>query len=1140
MAFYKTSIMYLIAILLIMGLPIPIAFVDKISALEGPIAKPNNYLYPILSKDIEVNDANELRVIEDCDGDGFPEAIIVNNTHLIVYYSSSNPVIVFTGLPPLFMDNLSHFFVLDNLLFLVSSFSNNLRLTIIDLINRSIIINTDVNRPFIGLGVHGFIKEDNVYTIYVRIFDPFRFKEGILPIKFINNGLNESYILIEDPYYPVGVELTYNVINGFSNNSSAIITYNIDMPINIFYTNNESFTISSTNWSIYFNEKYVSITIYNNDLLLISKLSSNYYLRVIDLFNGSILYSKYIPVFIGDHVFTYYYIFHDQLSALYRGVSSYKIYYYRLPDLVFQDYIEFSDTVTPLAPLIDIDSDGLQEYLVIDRNYLGIIYTTNKSTEMIKWIPSTYIFDYRGIFTYTNQTYIYIIMNYMGKETLFLLKLDTMRKLDDTPPNVLINSPTGNILRSPIVVNVTIDDDIQIYSLEVYVSDNLGNLVFHEKIYNCTYIVYTIDLRPGHYVLNVSAVNIDGLHTYATHEFAIVEEENPPTQPLIIISSPRNWSIISRNNFNLSLIVIYPEPVELYVYINDTYVSSLYGNNSLLISIDLSNKPDGIYLVTINASKVYAKLYIIKDLLPPSLYIISPSNETIIDQVFNLTFTVLDTFLDKISIYIDGIRLYHIETPNEGIFSIEINPWNYESGRHIITIIASDIAGHRISKTLVLYFNTSLKNIHVDIKVNTTNASYVLGLLEVNITCYQDLMGIIRLTNIGSQETYIVNQWSGNTSYLLDTSLYTDGVYKLSIDITSPNGSYTTIWHMIIYIDNNAPKITVQVPWDISTYRDLIPITYLNEYKEYYKILNISVTIDEPFLRDARVRVDDKWYDIRDLAIKSWNLSNGFKALLAIPISSSWDNNITFYAVDMAGHNSSIVITLYLDLDPPVVSGVEDMIYSRTGIVNLTVKAYDLAGIANAYIIVNGTKYMLTINHTLSLNLDDGIWKGYIIVEDIVGNVFNKSITIVVDNNAPSIEVEYELLNTSMGYELELSVHIEDNVSGLYRVDIFINGVKIFEKTYSSEKEDNIFFRKILEFRHDLEIIIKACDNLGNIGNYTYYIELVETKTQPNTEPLVPKPSMIPIIVSAIVIIALATLATIYWRTKTRKTSTQK
>ncbi len=1139
---YKVSTICLIITLIIIPF-IPITFTERAYVQEEPIAKPNNYLYPISSKDLGLNKVSELRVVEDYDNDGLPDAIIVNITHLTVYYSSTNPIIVFTGLPPLYIDSLSHFYVLDNLLFLITSYSNDLRLTIVDLANRSVVLNTIIDRAFISLGVHGFLKENNSYTIYIRIFDPFRFKEGILPIKFISNVLNESYVLIGDPYYPEEIELTYNVINGFSRNSSIITTYNLNVPINIFYSNNEGFIVSSTNWSMYFNEEYISMFAYDTYLLIISKSYNKYYLRIIDPLNGTIVYSKYVPLVIENYAFIDYRVLRNRLSILYKDFNSYRIYYYTLPDLVFLGCIEFQSSITPLAPLRDIDGDGLQEYLIVNKDYLGMIYTNNITTEMIKWIPSTYVFDWKGIYVYGNQTYMYITMDYMDKGTLFLLKLDMEKNLDNTPPNIIINSPVETILESPISINATVFDDRPIYSLEISISDYLGNILFNERIYNNTHIIYTIDLEPGRYTLNISAINIDGLRNYTIHVFAVVEKENPPPEPLIIVTKPRNWSVISWENLNLSLAVIYPEPIDLYVYINNTYVTLLHGNGSLSIDIDLSNMLDGIYELIINTSNASVKLYIIKDVFPPLLNIIDPLNGTIIEHRFNLTFNVSDIFLKEVHVYIDGIRLFYVRDPVERFFSININPWTYGSGRHVLTIIASDLGEHLVSKNISLYFNVSVKNIYIHVSINTTNASYVQGILQINITCNQDLVGIIRLTNIPSEETYVAGQWSGNISYLLNTSLYPDGTYKLSIDTMLPNGSYTSTWYTIIHIDNNDPKITIQIPWDISVYGYFVPVDYLVEYRRYYGISNVLITVYEPFLKEIKVSINNQWYNITELATSSQNYSNGFQALLIIPVPNPGNNNITFYVIDALGHYSLATITLYLDLEPPIVSGVRDIIYSKTCSINLTIDAYDLSGINETYLVINGSRYPLNLNHTMVLNLDNGIWNGYIIVKDIVGNVYNKSITLIIDNEAPFIEMTYSLSNTSNGYELDLTVHVGDNISGLDKIYIFINGEKVLEREYSGEKDDVLSLRKILRQGQDLMIFAEAYDNLGNKGNYTYFIELGLTPEKSNTSlstlPMGSEVFTSSITIITLIVSALAILVIIYWITKIRKTRQQ-
>ncbi len=1069
--------------LLVLGLPIYTLSNEYINS--DNIIGSSSYLAPLTSIPMDLNGIVEIRALDDYDGDGLPDAVLLNTTHIIVYYSSSDPLVVFTGLPPLYMDSLSHMYIVDNLLFIVSSYSNDLRLTIIDLLNKTIIINSLIDRPYIGLGIHGFIKNSSEYIIYVRVFDQYRFREALLPIKYV---VNISHPIIGDPIYTEAVELTYNVVNGFCRVKPILCSYVLDRDIRIIYSGNGSFTVTTNNWNIVFYEKYLSFTTYKGSLVLISMTNNKYYLRIIDPVNGSIEYYITIPSILSNYTLIDYHILYDKLAIVYMEKSSgtHRILYYSLPDLVFLGYMDIPSDYLPLHPTMDLDQDGLPEYLIIYKNYLSIIYTVNRSIEYIKWIPSTYRFDWRGLY-FSEHLYLYMIMNYMGRNRLFLLKLDEWESIDNTPPQIITVSPNSTITYSPIRIEALVNDDKPIYSLEINLLSGSGDTIYYRKFYNRTSISHTIDLEIGDYVLNISATNTDGLSSYTLYTFIVIEKPSPPNiRPIIVVAEPTNWSVITDPVFSLSLAIAYPWDVDIDIYINGSFYTSLHGNGSLTECIDLSEFLDGVYVLDIIVdNNVSRKLYIIKDTKPPEITIIAPVNDSIVEHRFDLVFSVLEEFLDDVYVYVDNILIQHIDDPFEREFSIEINPWDYSLGLHTITIYAVDIAGHKGSCFITLYFNVSLENTYIYVSLKPSNTMFVEGILELRITCSQESMGIIRLVSSNGRD-YLISLWSGNSTHYIDTTMYADGIYRLSVDLLEPNGTYVTVWNRTLYIDNNAPEMTIQFPWDMSVYGYYVPRDLLIDYGDCYGVRNILLTIYDPFPDHVYVVINGETYDLEEIANRSWSIAGGLQSLITLPLPCSGWANISFHVFDVVGHSSTKNLTLYIDLDPPVVHGVPDTIYSCSGNVSLELDIVEQSGVSEAYIIINNTRYSFTRHYSLMLTLEEGIWKAYVIVIDRVGNIYNKTLHIVVDKTPPFIEITYNITYDNNGYaRIDLETQIVDSLSGIEHIAIYINGEKVHEKTLDGEHEVHLETKTHIAYGETINITATAYDKTGNKATKT-------------------------------------------------------
>jgi parallel beta-helix repeat protein len=182
--------------------------------------------------------------------------------------------------------------------------------------------------------------------------------------------------------------------------------------------------------------------------------------------------------------------------------------------------------------------------------------------------------------------------------------------------------------------------------------------------------------------------------------------------------------------------------------------------------------------------------------------------------------------------------------------------------------------------------------------------------------------------------------------------------------------------------------------------------------------------------------------------------------------SFEWDWNTTQYteteheitakAYDAFGLKTSTSITVFVDNTAPQVlikEPVPDNIYSGTA--DISVNATDNRGLANVYVKVDNTEWLvMTYNSTdllwkYDLNtatLSDGQHTLMFLALDKASNPTTTSTTLSIDNTPPTLTIQTPQNGTTVGMTLIVDVQASD-ASGISRIEFFLQNVLVHSVT---------------------------------------------------------------------------------------------
>ncbi|MBT3814605.1 PGF-pre-PGF domain-containing protein [Candidatus Woesearchaeota archaeon] len=329
--------------------------------------------------------------------------------------------------------------------------------------------------------------------------------------------------------------------------------------------------------------------------------------------------------------------------------------------------------------------------------------------------------------------------------------------------------------------------------------------------------------------------------------------------------------------------------------------------------------------------------------------------------------------------------------------------------------------------------------------VNMTNYS---GSIVLNVTLNQDGSNANNITNVtfrfqALNGSFVYNEtiWNNtlndvkfdnNQSSLFDTSILTDGMYKLMINMSNVSGALNmpSNYSINITVDNTVPVVTINTP--------------AGNFSTNTFLFNVTAT-------DALVGMDWVRFNISNgssgqIYIYNSSVANGNYWNFTLNASGNLSNNrynLTILANDTVNNvNSTTRFEFVYDTIAPAVTQLNitgNSSNNLSGVVLFNVTATDgLAGVD--WVVLNfsnasGSQYLINITAANgsswnisygTANITDGHYNLTVYVNDTANNInesWSVNRTFWIDNTAPTISFTSTTISTS-----SLTIDVSTNV----------------------------------------------------------------------------------------------------------------
>ena len=514
------------------------------------------------------------------------------------------------------------------------------------------------------------------------------------------------------------------------------------------------------------------------------------------------------------------------------------------------------------------------------------------------------------------------------------------------------------------------------------------------------------------------------------YNFGRVEEIDVRYEILINGSIVCSGIISKLNNSSSSTLSYLWTPIKKGMYNVTAYVLPVPGENIIINNVE---------------SK---KVEVTVDSTPPTISIISPTNNILI----NSTFTEIiwlgnddDSGIDCYFIYLNGELV--------GNSNASTTTWQLSSllqGSNNITIIAYDKAGNHASDQITVTVDLSQPTVEI---IAPENESYLKETVLIIVSgCDTHFDNMTLWLNDTSVATFTDD---GASVYTWNTSLIKDGTYTIKLAAYDKAGNKAVVFILVI-VDNTAP----QVAW-------ISPSTgsYVSG------MTKLMFDYQEPNVREALLQIDGRVLaNVTDLTSYLWNTIT----------MSDGEHVLTLMVLDKAGNiNNTLTTIINIDNTSPVaeITEPDDAQFIR-GLYTVSFMYYD-ENLENATLkinsevhdVANTTKFMLD-----TTELPDGNYAIVLTVVDKAKNIIEQMVTITVDNTNPEVDITCYELN---GTKVTGIVIIEFNVSdkNLSNALLYIDATA-FDVTGLQSYEWNT--TEVGDGTHILRLV--AYDKAGNMG----------------------------------------------------------
>jgi len=323
--------------------------------------------------------------------------------------------------------------------------------------------------------------------------------------------------------------------------------------------------------------------------------------------------------------------------------------------------------------------------------------------------------------------------------------------------------------------------------------------------------------------------------------------------PSVTITSPLNGTLIGSTEVSVQWTGSDNESgIGCYlVYLNGDMVA----NTSLSHAVvsDLAYGPNSITVVAYDFARNNASdtTTIIVDTTPPSISVLSPSNQSFTRATVSVNFTCDDEHFAFAELSIDGTLIANYTVAGNYVYV-----WNttaYANGSHTLVLIAEDVVGNAMQSRIDVMVDNTLPSGDI---IQPANNSCVRALCNTSITGFDANLDRISLyVNQDLKQTWLS---PGFYTYVWNTTTVQDGAYTIRLRVQDRAGN---LFERVIsvVVDNTKPQATILSPVSSSMLNGTVTINF---------------TATDSNLAKVTLYVDNATFDVTGYTSYGWNTAN--------------------------------------------------------------------------------------------------------------------------------------------------------------------------------------------------------------------------------------------------------------------------
>lgn len=587
--------------------------------------------------------------------------------------------------------------------------------------------------------------------------------------------------------------------------------------------------------------------------------------------------------------------------------SEFTIHYFGGKSFAFDnDEVHFSvntsdDDTSILLAYVNATTIGSDETMVLlnngkgnDINASDTYYTSENSTVVT------------GMESFAYKVITFTIYDSAGNKVVQKLNLRVIN--DESVPVCSLISPIANeSIKGSYTFQALANDDSGIFSVKVNMtnSDTMAlttyDLSFNPDTGYYQYQVPSYLLEDGLYRTTARAEDNVG-KVSQTPVIDVYIDNNPP---VLTVENPKPGDYLSGTEF--FNVTAQDKNLKEILY-------SLDGGTNVDISVgmDTTKELDGYHVITFSAvdfgGHITTKdipVYIDND--GPFGLISAPMDNEYISGIYTMNFQISDIVgMSSVKVTIRNSQGTEIVDNATSTFSTVTQEYGYSivtlahpDGPYDVEVWAKDKAGHT-SKIGPTTFNINNDAPDLDVTDPMNNTQIYGGAFLVKASSPDKDILAIRYKFAGGV-------WK-DISKPINTSLYSDGIYTLSVSAFDKGGKYTQV-DLTVYIDNNKPQCVILNPFQDQVVSGIFTFE--------------AQALDDGGIRSVSLQIDGKSYiTTYDPVSKTYKFSMNTVSL------GHRLHNAKFIVTDLSGYVTTAgpidFIVDYLDSDGDGVPDIDD------------------------------------------------------------------------------------------------------------------------------------------------------------------------------------------------------------------------